>query len=445
MRSRFRYIFAWFDFYPAGEGADVTAALIGFFLVIAGADACGACSQAGGRHPQDLVVKVSHKGQQELIGKLWELTPEHVVVEEASGQVVSLKLSEVSHLTPVIGEDLSELPPAAASTAKEGRWVQLRSGSILVCGNLVGSEGSPYLECQLMQSLGTGLRLPWSAVQTIRFRALTEELFAPWKELLKRPADRDWIAVLFDSKVDFYSGTVRGLRETELEFELEGERFLIATSRLLGARLAGSSPTSELPLGCRIEHRGGSQILAHQVRANREELWAEVESGLSFRFPWHEISKVDFRGGRVVPLDQLPLVRARYSPVLQLPGLEEALTQLLLPPLGKARQENSLPEASPILLFPVGSEVVWQLPEGDWELSAQLRALSKGPPDTVIRVEWASEETPIKEISLEVGRSENLELELGGTRTLRLRVEVNSGSPIGVFLEVKDGVVIRRF
>jgi hypothetical protein len=113
--------------------------------------------------------------------------------------------------------------------------------------------------------------------------------------------------------------------------------------------------------------------------------------------------------------------------------------------LGKESAEEFLSEDIPTLLFPVGSEVLWQLPEGAWELSAYVRVVSKGPVNTVLRAEWASEAGLTKEVCLEIGRSEEVGLDLGTSRTLRLKVEAKTGSALGVFLEVKEGMVIRKF
>jgi len=421
------------------------AGLLGFFFCLSSGQPSEVPQEFPRTPLQEPVMKVTGKGGQEVVGKLLELTSRGVVLQENSGKVIFLNLPEVFSLVPVIAEDVSRQISLSANSTQENRWVHLRQGSILVCQRLTSSEGGRSLECQLAGSVGDPIRLPWRAVQAVRFRALSEGVSTAWTELLKRPEDKDWIAVIFDSNVDYYSGAVHGLREAELEFEVEGERFTIATSRLLGLKLGGLSTTSEQALVARVEHRGGSQILASQLLGDGQKIQAEIGSGVVLALPWHEISKVDFRHGRVISLDRLPVLRARYFPILPLPGLEGALTALLLPPLGKESAEEFLSEDIPTLLFPVGSEVLWQLPEGAWELSAYVRVVSKGPVNTVLRAEWASEAGLTKEVCLEIGRSEEVGLDLGTSRTLRLKVEAKTGSALGVFLEVKEGMVIRKF
>jgi|GEM_PF-6310612 len=426
-------------------GMPTIAALLGFFVCLSSGKPSEVPQESPGVPLQEPVVKVTWKGGQELFGKVRQLTSRGVVLEEVSGKVISLDLPEVFSLAPVIAEDLPSQIGPVANLPGENRWVYLRQGSILVCQRLTSSEGGRSLECQLAGSMANPINVPWQAVQAVRFRPLSEQISPAWNELLNRPEDRDWIAVVFDSNVDYYSGTLLGLREGELEFELEGERFTIGFSRLLGLKFGGLPTTSGQALVARVEHRGGSQILASQLVGDGQKIEAQIEPGLAIALPWHEISKVDFRHGRVISLDRLPVLRARYFPILPLPGLESALTELLLPPLGKEFAEESLSEAIPTLLFPVGSEVLWQLPEGTWELSAYLRVVSKGPVNTVVRAEWASEAGPKKEVCLEIGGSEKLEIDLGTSRTLRLKVEAKSGAALGVFLEVKEGRVVRKF
>ncbi len=421
------------------------AALLGFFLCLSNGKPSEVPLESPGPPLQEPVVRVTWKGGQELIGKVRQLTSGGVVLEEVSGKLVSLDLPEVFSLTPVGAEDLPSQIGPVANPPGENRWVYLRQGSILVCQRLTGSEGGQSLQCQLAGSMANPISVPWQAVQAVRFRALSEQVSPAWNELQNRPEDRDWIAVVFDANVDYYSGALLGLREGELEFELGGERFTIDSSRLLGIKFGGLPTKSGQALVARVEHRGGSQILASQLVGDGQKIEAQIEPGLAIALPWHEISKVDFRHGRVISLDRLRVLRARYFPILPLPGLESALTALLLPPLGKESPEESLSEAIPTLLFPVGCEVLWQLPEGAWELSAQVRLVSKGPLNTVVRAEWASEAGLKEEASLEIGRSEKVQIDLGTSRTLRLKVEAKNGAALGVFLEVKEGMVIRKF
>lgn len=387
-----------------------------------------------------VVVSVETSEGRWVVGKVIRIADGRLELEAGDGSHLTFRLAELERL--VVDRKASPAAQTAEDALTTEAWeVVLVGGSLLRCNRAELGRGSQVLMCQLAGALDRPHQIPLLFVDSILFRRLQPPLESQWDQLKKSTREADRLVVARQEFLDFYAGKILALNRERATFRMEGEELDVPVGRVVGLVLApGTGQIQSARLGA-VEHRGGSLLWAQELTATSQQLKVTVTQGLILDLDWQEVVSVDFGRHRQIALADLPVVDARIEPLVPLPGLEEPLARLLLPPLGRQdSRRNSGP--GEVLLFPAGTNVVWSLAAEASLFRATLRPVSKLSTTGLLTVRIWADEQLLLERQLPVGQSESLELPLPGAKSLRLQVDAADSPGFGLFLEVRNGRVI---
>ncbi|MDW8077351.1 MAG: hypothetical protein RMJ16_00530 [Thermoguttaceae bacterium] len=378
-----------------------------------------------------------------LVGKPIKLADGRLELASDEGQVLTFAFAQLERL--LVGQKGSRYPELAAgrSVSTKDSWeVALVGGSRLRCQEVELSPRASQLRCKLANGAGRGHEISLKAVAFVLFRQLEPSFRPQWEELEKSAAERDRLVVTRGEFLDYYPGTVVAISPGQVTFQIEGETLDVPISRLVGILLAASGRGSTgLRAACCVEHRGGSVIWAASISATSEEVRLVSVEDQAFAFPWDELVVIDFSRHRQIPLSSLPVVEEKFEPFVPIPGLEENLARILLPPLGKTFEPVPA-GATEDLTFPAGASVTWRLPEGATHFRGTVEAVSKLTRSGLVAIRLFVDERLVFERDLPLAQPEALEVPVAGGKILRLKVSAVQAAGFGFFIRVRNGRVI---
>ena len=248
----------------------------------------------------------------------------------ASTQEVALRLGDEVRRWP--SRELHELNLAPQDTAGQARlWLTLREGSHLAAAEFTASQG----QAQLTLAAQYAVTLPTRAIRAVRFQTQSPELAEQWRQIVVSSASSDLVVLRTTStrtveqpdaepmtvtqqSLDQHEGTIHGVTDQVVQFEVEGQTVHVRRDKLEGLVLYGR-PTPPLPPAvCRLIDTAGSSWLLQEVQWDAGQFRGRTVGGLTIALPQRAVSRLDFSVGNVVWLSEL-------EPEGGLPGIAVSL------------------------------------------------------------------------------------------------------------------------
>ena len=327
----------------------------------------------------------------------------------------------------------AEKPPVAAARVR--LW--LSDGSLLAGDALETSGRNLVLEGQ-----GFSLTVPQQAVAKtawdlsgLGLDPLDLAAAPDWQSMVPPAADSDLIVIRKAAEPEPVYQTVPcailSVDAEHVTVALDEDRIPVKRERVAGLvwlRAGNESQTA----GPVVDFTGG-RLFATEVRYLPERGDFQISTAWSsdLVIPAAFIRRIDLAAGRTVSLVTLPPEETGVEPFFAgLAELEE-LTDAFQPRFLTAEQAASLSEGGPLILAMPRTVMRWKLPAGVQRLrmQADVERSQAGGGDLVVIVD--GRELLRREIPVEVGEADRIDVDVAGGRRLELIVDFPADSADG--------------
>jgi hypothetical protein len=376
----------------------------------------------------------------------------------ASTEEVALRLGEEVRRWPATQlQELILAPQQAPSPAK--LWLALRDGSHVAAAAFTSSQG----QAQISLAAATTVSLPTRAIRAVRFQTQTPELAEQWRQIVAAATSSDLVVLrksstrtieqpdaepmtVVQQSLDQHEGTIHGVTEEVVQFEVEGQRVNVRREKLEGL-VFYSRPGPPPPAAvCRLIDTAGSVWLLSEVRWENGQFRGRTVGGLALTLPEQAVSRLDFSVGNLVWLSELepegglPGISVSLQPARMAFPFSRLFAVRTRPPgaegfrLAGQRYDQGLWLHSPLTL-------VYRVPEGFRWFRALAgiddSVLAPGPFDLVVLGD--GRELFRRTFGGDLPRQPlPLELDLGGVRRLTIVLEPGAGEDLGDQLDLVE-------
>jgi len=193
--------------------------------------------------------------------------------------------------------------------ASQKQEIRLADGSVIPCNTISRSAREVTAESD---SLGM-LSIASDAVSSIRLQPLTSTVSTQWNSFLKRDGDKDLLVVpkRDGSGLDFLSGIVSSIGESETGFLLDGDTIPVPNQRVFGVIFSGES-TSKLDGAVTVSTDEGHKVFVRDLTLTQGTLSATTSWGQSITLAVSDLQSVDLSGGRIRYLSDLEPVSETF-------------------------------------------------------------------------------------------------------------------------------------
>jgi hypothetical protein len=236
-------------------------------------------------------------------GTIADLSETQLALATATGRV-SLALDQLVSLSQIAS-------PRTAEALQV--WIELVDGSRIAGRQYTARDGQVHIVLAGQRTI----ELPTVAVATVRFHAPSPALDAEWSRVLDTRPDGDLLLVRKGDALDYHRGVLGAVTDTEVQFEVDGERLPVKRAKLGG--LAYYHPAgAKLPeTVCRITDASGSRWAAKSVRLAGQLRWT-TPAGVEVASVLTDVAKIDFASDRIVYLSDLKPESADWTPFFRL-------------------------------------------------------------------------------------------------------------------------------
>ncbi len=245
-------------------------------------------------------VEVSTLAGVEHKGELVELNASGIKLQAASGEV-SVPLSELMEV---------RLQSKSAATITGVRaTVALSDGSKLSCSQLRTTSRQAELTSK---SLGA-LKLPVTAVASVRFAAADERVDEAWNKLCDRELTQDFLVVRKGDVLDHIPGVVGDVDAKGVKFVVDGDEITVALDKLFGVVYARPRNQSTRMV-CRVELVGGDELAVETISGGKSGFEALLSAGAHATVPLEAVERIDFSLGKIRYLSDIEPREVTYTP-----------------------------------------------------------------------------------------------------------------------------------
>lgn len=224
-------------------------------------------------------------------GELTALTPDSVSLQ-TSAEPLTLPAEQLMNLSRLEAPD---------SDGDLGAAARLIDGSELRVEEVLLAEGSASLK----SASGTEVTVSVRELADLRFSPLDAKIRASWSELRDRSARDDLLVIRKGDVLDYVAGTV-GRVTPEAVTLLVRERELSAPRERVFGVVFASRSTSAGSKGVEVQSVAGDRYRAEQVALTGETLSFRTPSLGDVTLPLSELRGIDYGGGRLRSLADLP-------------------------------------------------------------------------------------------------------------------------------------------
>jgi NPCBM/NEW2 domain len=235
---------------------------------------------------------------QTIDGQLKAITAD-VVSIATDGATQAISLTDV----------LEILHTSQKTAAKQVQEVRLKDGSVLSCDTIRRAAHSLTAESSVLGSL----TIPATSVAAVRLQKLDDSVAAQWTTFLGRNADKDLLVVpkRDGSGLDFLSGIVSSVSNTEISFLLDGDTIPVPAPRVFGIVFADNTE-SAMSASTAVTTISHDTLLATQVTVANEELQCRASWGQQLTLPLDAVTRIDLSRGRIHYLSDLKPIAENF-------------------------------------------------------------------------------------------------------------------------------------
>lgn len=243
------------------------------------------------------------KGEQH-VGSLERLNGDDVILKTPTGTLAIPAAELLALRVPS-----TATPPAASEAAAD---VKLVDGTRLRAASFV-SNG---IEATVEHSQLGSLKLPMTAVQSVRFAAPDAKVDAAWNQLLDKTPKKDQIAVRKADVLDHLDGVIGSLDAATVKFQLDGDEIPVKRERVFGLIYARRENLSSKALSA-VELSSGDRLAARSASFDGELWKVKLASGAEVSVPMPLVQTVDFSLGKIAYLSNLEPREIKYTPLFE--------------------------------------------------------------------------------------------------------------------------------
>ncbi len=249
-------------------------------------------------------VRLSDLDGQVVEGALTGITAEAITVETVQG-TVSVPSAQILEL------DLPVVRPSAGEAPAESglQQVLLHDG-----GRLSGSQVTRSAQkLELRSELSVGLEIPSADVRAVRLQPRKPALDDQWNTFLQRDDDKDLLIVVGreGEGLDFLSGIVGSISDSEVSFLLDGDRIPVPTQRVFGIVFAAAKPAQQTsPII--LEFSAGDRLSATGLTCDGQTLQIQTSWKQQITLPLTQVRRIDFSSGRIRYLSDEEPIRVEF-------------------------------------------------------------------------------------------------------------------------------------
>jgi hypothetical protein len=253
-----------------------------------------------------LPVDVSLLNGDQASGTLQSLSADALTVETATGEIAKLPTADLLEI-----RFAAEAPATSEENQPVRVRVQLLDGSELQIENLRTTSQELL---GLHPTLGE-VKLPLSAVRSLRFGPPEEKLTPAWKELLDKETRQDMVVVRKQDVLDYLDGVVGVIDDVTIKFLLDGDELDVKREKAYGIIYArkpgGPKPAAQAALA------NGDRLAVKALTGDGETMKLESAAGPTWSIPASALAKIDFSLGKIVYLSAMEPRSMKYTPFLK--------------------------------------------------------------------------------------------------------------------------------
>lgn len=196
---------------------------------------------------------------------------------------------------------LLEFPDREAAVP-EGAWkATLVDNSTLLAtsGKLEGTT----VTLQLGES--DPLEIPAKQINDLRLAPLDAEVAASWEELRNRQPRDDLLIFLKEGVLDYVAGSISAVTVEHVAILVRGRELKAPLERVFGMVFANRTPVKTPPTAI-LKDTLGQRLAIAKIDFQDDEFKLELLSGTKFSIPASRTLSIDFAGGRLQFLADLP-------------------------------------------------------------------------------------------------------------------------------------------
>ena len=282
---------------------------------------------------QPLSAKATTVDGSESVGELVEWTTESVSLRLPT-QVTEYPASELLRL---------EFQTPNETPGTTGMLVELVDGSRFP---ITSYEVVDHKATMATPFAAKSLTIPTEKIRYVVFPAegiATESWLPAWQ---KKESTGDGLVLIKKSsgEVDFLSGVINDVSETEVNFTWEGDTIPVKRSKVAAISYYHSLPQELADPSCWLNLAQGYPLPVSGIVRDAELLQVTTTTGIPLQVPIAEIESADYSVGKLTYLSDLDPLRELFTPLIELPTSDPRVKLLGMP-----RRDTSF-EGSPLTL-----------------------------------------------------------------------------------------------
>ncbi len=226
-----------------------------------------------------------------LKGELVSLNSEHVVVQgDVEEQSIAVDQLMLLHLTE-----------ADSNSKLATQFVTLGDQSSLGFESIIFNEKNAIIQTPLLG----GQTVAVSEIRNIRWGALDEKVTESWSDLESRGARDDLLVFRKGDVLDYVAGSVSDVGEKGVTISVRGRDLTAPLERVFAVVFTNRSEKGQPGLGL-LRTTGGDTLKAKSLTLEENTLKVSMASGIEASIDLSKIREIDFGGGRIRFLADLP-------------------------------------------------------------------------------------------------------------------------------------------
>jgi len=245
-------------------------------------------------------VEIATLNGEQHVGDLEQLTAEELTLKTSAGT------------TRLAAADLLRIRVPGASTvpASETAFeVRLIDATVLQ----VSGYTSTTKEAKLTHPVLGEIKLPLSAIHSVRFATADSKIDANWKQLLSKTASKDQVAIRKNDVLDHLDGVIGSIDETTVKFTLDGEEIPVKRERVFGLIFAKRDPAAGKTAAA-VEMATGDRLSAKSISWEADAWKVRLVQGTEFSIPVSSVQVIDYSQGKIAYLSDMKPRDIKYTP-----------------------------------------------------------------------------------------------------------------------------------
>ena len=249
-------------------------------------------------------VEVATLNGEQHVGTLERLSAEDVVLKTPTG---STRLGAAELLA-------IRLPGAAATAAPTESLFEVR----LVDATLlrVTAYTAGVTEARVTHPVLGELKLPLTAVQSVRFASPDSKVDSAWKLLRTSTSQKDQIAIRKNDVLDHLDGVIGSLDEATIKFQLDGEDIPVKRERVFGIVYSKRDAVVG-KIAATVDLTSGDRLTAKTVSWDGDAWKIKLVSGTEVPLPTTSVHLVDYTLGKITYLSDMKPRDVSYTPFFE--------------------------------------------------------------------------------------------------------------------------------